>query len=141
MTSEFLEETPSPMRSFFSSTSTDSPRNARARAVDNPTAPAPTTAASNSKITLTRAGRLSGGCRCVDDQRSELVDTGALQHTPIFEFFKRHRAMHGGTVVPDHDVAHAPVVSVDVLLLGRMGSKFLNQIPSLLFGHTHDVGG
>src|SRR4029077_6527834 len=70
----------------------------------------------------------SGGRNGFDIERRH-----ATQLAAMFAVVERSPAMHRGTVVPDHQIAHSPLVAIDELRLGCMLDQIAQQQPSL--GH------
>src|SRR5262249_60831987 len=75
----------------------------------------------------------SGGLRASRNERGlgDVEGGHAAKLAAILRVVERRRAVHGRTVVPDHEVADAPGVTVDVLALRRVLRQVAQQKPAL----------
>src|SRR5439155_25711303 len=88
-------------------------------------------ASSRERPSVSRAGARGVGAGRDERGLGDIEGGHTAKLATIFRVVERRRAVHGRTVVPDHEVADAPDVTVDVLALGRVLRQVAQQEPAL----------
>src|SRR6266545_4820018 len=85
-----------------------------------------------------RGGSLMRCWRLRRSNRFLAVERKAMQFAPAVRVIGTH-AVHGARVVPHQQIAHAPNVTVDVLLLRGVGDERVEQSPTVGWVQADDV--